>query len=532
MSPGGSLQSTSASQAASRNVAALLREALAEHQSGHTAQAERRYRQVLSEDPQNPDALHLLGMLIAPKDAQAAFGLVERAIALRPATAIFHNSLGTVSASRGDYHRAIQAFTQAIQLSPKYAAAHANLGTALAQANRLDDAEAQQRQALACDPNYAEAWSHLGDTLRRQGRFQEAIAAQQKAIALQPNLAVAHNNLGALLRETGEFDQAFAEFERAVQLQPTYAPAHYNFALALLLKGDYQRGWEEYRWRWGIPEFQQRKRNFSQPPWDGQQIHGKTVLLHAEQGFGDTLQMVRFVPLVARRGASVILECQPELKALFSRIDGVRQVIEPGATLPHFDFHASLMDLPMILGTRLDSIPSAVPYLTLDPAAVAEWRTLLPPQQQRIRAGIAWTGNIFPDPQRICPADALRAVAELDGIQLICVQKQPPTQQEQQTLRLFIPPRPLNNFHDSAALIANLDCIISIDTAVAHLAGALGKPTWTLLPFSADWRWLPNRGDSPWYPTMRLIRQRQRGDWTGAISELCAALKAHQECTP
>ncbi|HEV8379613.1 MAG TPA: tetratricopeptide repeat protein [Tepidisphaeraceae bacterium] len=503
----------------------MLRQALADHQQGRAARAERGYRQVLASDPQNVDALHLLGLLIARRDTAAGIELVRQAVALRPSTAVFHNSLGTLLASRGDLDAAVAAFGQAIFLSPKYPAAQSNLGTVLQQMGRLVEAEQAQRQAIDSDPNYAQAYSHLGDTLRKQGQLEEAIAAHRRAISLDPQQAMAHNNLGVALREAGRPEDALSAFERAAEVQPDYPAAHYNLAMVLLLTGSYQRGWEEYRWRWRLPEFRSRVRQFSQHSWEGSQASAQTVLLHAEQGFGDTLQMVRFASLVAARGATVILECQPELKGLLSNMAGVRQVIERGESLPPFDSHASLMDLPRILRTRVDSIPRQVPYLMPDPAAASQWRSLLPAAPRPMLVGIAWSGNSYPDPQRLCPVEALRPLAELSEVQLISVQKRPATDEEQRALHLKIPAQPLSSFHDTAALIANLDLVISVDTAVAHLAGAMGRPVWTLLPFSADWRWLQGRNDSPWYPTMRLFRQSLRCDWPGLVGEVCAALK-------
>jgi tetratricopeptide (TPR) repeat protein len=502
----------------------LLRQALADHQGGRSARAEAGYREILSADPANADALHLLGVLIATRQPATGIDLIRKAIAVRP-NAIFYNSLGTILAATRDTSSAVEIFERAIALSPKYAEAHANLGTALAEMGLLEQAETAQRRSIEINPAYAEGHSHLGDTLRRRGRLDESIAAQRAAIALRPELAVAHNNLGVALRESGRLQEALYEFEKAVELNKEYASAHYNLALALLARGDYQRGWQEYRWRWGLPEFTSRRRSFKQPGWDGASVKGTTILLHAEQGFGDTIQMVRFAELVVARGATVILECPRELERLLREVSGVEQVVVRGENLPDFDLHASLMELPRILEIRLETIPAKVRYIVAEPAAVATWRERLPRTDCRLRVGIVWEGNAFPDPQRTVPAEALRPLAEVEGVELVSIQKRAPAETERKLLSLTIPAGAINDFCDTAAIVANLDLVISIDTAVAHLAGAMAWPTWTLVPFCADWRWQLDGSDSPWYPTMRLFRQHRRGDWSEAVLELQNALR-------
>jgi hypothetical protein len=341
--------------------------------------------------------------------------------------------------------------------------------------------------------------------------------------------AEAYTSRGVTLQALGRFDDALRSHERALALRPDFAEAHYNEGLCRLLIGDFERGLAKHEWRWHIEKFKAGKRGFAPPFWTGSQdIAGKTILLHADQGFGDTIQFCRYVPRVAALGARVILEVRKPLHEVMGTLAGAAEVVTNGETLPDFDWHCPLFSLPFACGTTLATVPSATPYLSASAKAIEEWNERLPPRT-RPRIGLAWAGN--PDHSN----DHNRSIALgaflslLDGIEATWVS----LQRDVRTADTVVLPdrgsvlhygEELKTFADTAALIANLDLVISVDTSVAHLAGALAKPVWVLLPFIPDWRWLLDRDDSPWYPTARLFRQDGSRAWNGILARLRAAL--------
>jgi hypothetical protein len=317
-------------------------------------------------------------------------------------------------------------------------------------------------------------------------------------------------------------------YEDALYFQPDHSDAHWNRALLHLLLGEFDRGWLEYEWRW--LKFPEVRRYFAKPLWDGFDISGKTILLHAEQGFGDTIQFVRFAPLVAARGATVNLECQPELEGLFQHVPGVARTVSRGDPLPPFDIHCPLMSLPRALGIDITNVPNQVPYLQVDQNLLHKWERKLKEYEGCQKVGLVWGGaKTHPrDAERSIPLDALAALNRLHGVRLFSLQKDIARQASAATGWIDFTAE-LHDFAETAALTANLDLVIGVDTAVVHLAGALGKPAWTLLPHSPDWRWLLGRDDSPWYPTMRLFRQAVPGDWSGVIGRVVELLQAKPE---
>jgi hypothetical protein len=305
-------------------------------------------------------------------------------------------------------------------------------------------------------------------------------------------------------------------------VNPDFADAHWNLSFALLLAGNYEEGWQEYEWIWRLKK---PMHTLPQPVWDGADIKGKRILLYAEQGFGDVIQFVRYAPMVAEKGAEVIVGCQKELKSLLKSLPGVSAVVAFGEALPHYDFQCPLPSLPRIFHTTLENMPSSVPYLHADFGSIAKWRDRLQNDTYSLNIGLTWAGSPghLNDRNRSCPIDLFVPITRIDGVRLFSLQKDIPKQWTGSSLSemdIIDYTGDMEDFSDTAGIIMNLDLVITVDTVVAHLAGALGKPVWTLLPYSPDWRWMLNREDSPWYPTMRLFRQPSPGDWISVISKV------------
>jgi hypothetical protein len=375
--------------------------------------------------------------------------------------------------------------------------------------------------------DYPEALNNLGGALMETGRPDEAIGQYQRAIELRSELPELHNNLGKAFRAAGRVSDAIAAHERALFLKPDNADAHWNRGLMLLLSGQFEPGWDEYEWRWLVPEFKSPRRNFRQPLWTGQPLRGRRILLHAEQGFGDTIQFARYAPLVAQAGGRVILECPPELLRLLRTLGGVEQLVAAGQPLPEFDLHCPLLSLPRAFRTTAQTVPNVIPYLQADPAIAANWKSRLQLPTDRLRVGLVWAGSSANpnDRNRSLSLEALAPLADCQNVAFYNLQSGPASADAGRGRFTFMnPPPQFVDFADSAGLIANLDLIITVDTAMAHLAGAIAAPVWTLVPFAPDWRWLLDRQDSPWYPTMRLFRQPEIGNWKAVVRQLAADL--------
>ena len=491
------------------------------------------YREALRRDPANAQAHGNLGSALANLGRfQEAVACLQRALRLKPDDAEFVNNLGTAREGIGRRSEALLCYRRAVELQADYAEAYANLGRLLLEERRPEEARACLEQAIQLKPQMPQPHNNLGAVLEAQGRCEEAVACYRQALRLDPGHAPAHNNLGNVLRSQGRPREAAACYEKALESQPDYAEAHWNRALALLVTGDFEAGWQEYGWRLRLKGLAPRQ--FPQPLWDGAALGGRTILLHAEQGLGDTLQFIRYAPLVKQSGGRVLLECQAPLAPLLETVRGVDQVIPAGSPLPDFDVQAPLLELPQIFGTALATIPAEVPYLAGDPKRVARWRRkIVRPGKRAI--GLVWAGNPAHtnDRNRSLPLSCFAPLARLPGVRLFSLQKGP------QAAELLAPPaglrlrdlgQELADFAETAAAILNLDLVITADTAVAHLAGALARPVWTLLPFAPDWRWLLDRADSPWYPTMRLFRQPRPRDWAAAIEKVREALADAHHC--
>lgn len=540
--------------------------AIAHHQAGRLPEAEELYRQIVATVPDCAEAWHYLGVIahhtgrnelavetigraiaLRPDYGEAhsnlgvaykalnrldeAQGCCQRSLALEPNAAETINNLGTVFQAQGRLGDAVGCYQRAIELKPNYGEAHNNLGLALVELGKVNEAVGCYQRALAALPNYADAYNNLGHALHRLGRAREAVDYFQRALELNPFFAQAYNNLGVSLQEQAYIDEAEAVFRRAIELDPQLAAAHVNLSFLLLLKGDFDRGWPEFEWRWLYRGFRGRAPN--QPQWNGSPVAGRSVLLHTEQGFGDAFQFVRYASVVKQMGATVILHGPTRLKPLFTLCSGVDQVIGDEEPAPSFDEHASVLSLPGIFRTNLQTIPTNVPYLFADVALVERWKNELA-AVEGFRIGINWQGGIDVGDFRLrdIPLDRLASLADVPGVKLISLQRGE-ARDELLAGGGQLPILDLGDniddssgaFMDTAAAMKNLDLVITSDTAVAHLAGALGVPVWLGLPYMPNWRWLLERNDSPWYPTMRLFRQPQAGDWNSVITAMKQALR-------
>jgi tetratricopeptide (TPR) repeat protein len=452
----------------------------------------------------------------------------EAALRLAPGDADNLANYGMALDEQGAHDRAVEAYGRALAAQPDHAVAHYNLGNALRELRRYDDAAASYGRALVIRPDWVEAHANLGFAHARTGRNDAAIASYGRALALRPDHADAHNGIGLAFQARGEFDRALAHFDRAVAIAPDLPYAHANRAQLWLLHGDFARGWPEYEWRLRVPGHAMPPT--AAPRWDGSPLDGRTIVLRAEQGLGDTLQLVRFAPALAARGARVVLETQPAIERLAATCPGLAAVVPRGAPLPPHDFETPIASVPLRLGVTADSIPAEVPYLSADPALAAAARARIR-RDDTFCVGIAWQGNpAFPqDCYRSIPLRAFAPLVQIPGVRLFSLQKGIGSEQ------LAGAPFPVEDlgaaldpgggaFTDTAAAMLALDLMIVSDSAVAHIAGALGRPVWVMLPVAPDWRWLLGRDDTPWYPTMRLYRQGRLGEWDEVLERIARDL--------
>ena len=508
-----------------RDLPAIFRQAVADHRAGKLPEAEAGYRRILAAQPDHADSLHYLGLIAAQIGRHdLAVELIGRAVAVRPGMPDYLNNLGLSLLALGRAAEAADAHRQAVERAPGMAEAHNNLGNALRALSRPAEAETSYRQALALAPAMAPAHNNLGAALADLDRLEEAEQSYRAALERWPDYPEAYNNLANTLRALGRWREAIAGYRQAIARAPDYAEAHYNLGWSLLLAGDYTEGWAEFEWRWRIVGGQQA-RDATMPPWAGEPLDGRTLLLHAEQGAGDTFMFCRYVTLAAQRGR-VVLEAPAPLLGLLSRLPGLAGIVPAGAALPPFDLHCPLLSLPRAFGTTLSTVPAEVPYLTADPDRVAAWRGRL----RRIdgpRIGLVWAGNPAQrdDRRRSIPLAELAPLATVPGVSFVSLQKgrreAPPD-----GMRFFDWTDELRDYDDTAALIEALDLVIGVDTGVVHLAGALGRPVWVMNRFEPYFAWLTERADSPWYPSLRQFRQPAPGNWSSVIESVRAALAA------
>jgi len=447
----------------------------------------------------------------------------DRAIRLKPDYSEAYRNRGNALKQLGRLAEAVASYDHAIALRPSVAS-YTNRGNVLRELKRTEEALQSYERAIALDPRYAEIHNNCGSALQELGRFEEALASYQRAIDLKPAYAEGHSNLGVALTKLGRVDEAIAAFDKAIALKGDYPEAIWNRGLAHLLAGRFASGWRDYEAR-KKARAPVGNRSYPKPLWLGDApLSGKTILVHWEQGFGDTIQFSRYAALLADADARVLFAPQRPLKRLMETLDPRVQIVDVDEPLPEFDFHCPLMSLPLAFGTEPRTIPCTQPYLHVDGEKASAWRDVLG-ERTRPFIGVAWSGRDKPDRTR--SIDFRRFTALLDDrYQFVSLQKDV-NEEDRPFLaaaKMIHLGDDLGDFADTAAICSLMDLVISVDTALAHLAGALGIPVWLLLPNVPDWRWMLDRSDSPWYPTMTLMRQRQRGDWDETLRQVRSAL--------
>ena len=541
------------------DIAQSVSEGIGLHQQGRLDEAEKIYARILKSAPDQFETLQLMTQLkMARGKAAEALGLATAAVAARPGSADARVLLGHVLrmlkreddalasfekalaiepnhidalGSRGDAllsrrraGEALQCFDKILTLSPGHREARANRGAALAMLERFAEALAEFDAVLMQAPQHPMALYNRANALASLGRYAESLAGYDRVVTLVPQHVLAWNNRGNALLTLKRHGDAALSFSKAVTLKPDYADAHFNQSLALLATGDYARGFAGYEWRWkrtGMPA----RRNYGRPLWLGEfPLERKTILVHSEQGLGDSIQFARYIPMLARAGATVVLEVQQELNSLLSRLAGVSRIVVRGEALPAFDVQCPLGSLPLALKTQLATVPAEIPYLAADENRIAKWRPRLE-ALKKPRVAIAWAGNVghANDRNRSIALSMLKPLWENDASQFVSLQRElrgSDANELKNMPGILHVGDELADLDDTAAVIALCDLVISVDTSVAHLAAAMGQPTWILLPFSPDWRWTLDGAHSPWYPAARLFRQPQLGDWASVIARV------------
>lgn len=472
---------------------ATLKAAFTLHQQGRLDHAQGIYQEMLQEQPTHFDALRLLA---------------------------------TIYGQQKNPTQALALFDRALAINPHHASTLNNRGNALFELKLFDQALTSYDKALQVKPDYIDALNHKTNTLRILGRYDDALACCAQVLQMSPQHAGGFINRGAVMQELRRFDDALRDWQQALKIEPGNAQAHFSSSLCLLLLGHFEQGWAQYEWRFQDETANIQTPPFHQPRWTGQEnLQGKTILLHNEQGLGDTIQFCRYAAQVAQRGAKVILGVPSALKNVVASIAGASSIVTEQDILPPFDYHCPLLSLPLAFKTQLDDI-SGQAYLYSDPNKVAQWKKELVGNKKKI--GLVFSGNLDHknDHNRSIALQKFKALVH-DWAHYYCLQKElkPADQATLDTLKnlTFLGDK-LNDFSDTAAIIEQLDLVITVDTSVAHLAGALGKPVWILLPFVPDWRWMLERTDSPWYNSARLFRQAQKGDWSGVLTQVNDAL--------
>ncbi|MGA2229659.1 MAG: tetratricopeptide repeat protein [Tepidisphaeraceae bacterium] len=433
---------------------------------------------------------------------------------------------------RGDLPKAAAIYNQLLRLAPNNSVLLHNLGEIACRTRKYAPAMELLQRAVALEPNNPNYLNTYSVALLSLGHTDQAYEICRRAISLNPNVSNVHSNLGICYADRGDLPASVASFERSIRLDPNNACAHDGLGLSLLMSGDLQRGWQEQEWRWNKYDFAPRRYTDARH-WKGEDIAGKTLFLYVEQGFGDVVQFCRYVPLLAERGAKVLLETPPELVGLLKTLDGVAEFVPGAQKPPPFDFACPLMSVPLWFGTTLATIPAKVPYLSPDPRQREAWRPLFA-SDGGLKVGIAWAGRPTHanDKNRSTALANFAPLGDVPGVSLYSLQVGPQTAELANAplgMRIVDLSSRLTSFDATAAVIAELDLVIAVDTVVIHLAGAFAKPVWSLLAFCPDWRWMMNRTDTPWYPTMRLFRLPRKGDWAAAFAQVKAALAKEVE---
>lgn len=507
------------------------------HRAGQADRAEALYRAAVALNASHAEAHYNLGVLHHGQgklpEATAAY---RDAIFARIDYVDAYSNLATVMRDQGKLPEAEIFYRQALAYDPGHTLANSNFGVLLNDLKRSDEAKTAFQRAVVADPAYEWAYVNMASALLNIGEFGSSIANCRRATLLQPTLAMAHHNLGAALKAENRIDEAISAFREAIRVRPDFGEAHFALGQVLLMQGQYEEGWREYDWRWTLADYGWLRNihgAFEQPRWRGEDISAKTILLYAEQGLGDAIQYVRYVPALVRRAGHVVLAVHPPLLPLFAGLDGVEVVALDQVPLPPFDTHCPLMGLGEMFGTRADTIPAEAPYLSPDPAKVEQWRKRI--GAGGFKVGIVWAGNPtqMGDRWRSPRLAAIAPLFSLPGVQFVALQKGPGRDDLKQ---LPLPGNVLDlgdeikDFADTAGIMAGLDLMITSCTAPLHLAAALGVPTWAVIPYAPHFLWQLDRDDSPWYPTLRLYRQDRAGsDWSAPVGRMAEDLKTLAE---
>ena len=535
-------------------------QAVALHRQGRVREAEQVYASILAENPGQFDALHLLGLARHQQGhAVEALRLIGAALRAQPGSADALSNYGLVLDALKQHEEALASFDRALALDSRHVNALNNRALTLANLGRAEEALGSWDEALAAHPDHLQALHNRGNALHSRkrhepaladydrflavggddidvlnnrggslaalGRLAQAVESYDRAIAIDPRRPEILINKAHVLADCHEFDRALSIFAQAAALEGKCAEASWSASLVRLRLGDFVRGWQEYEWRWRQASWAPKRRQFAAPLWLGHEpLAGRTILLHAEQGYGDTLQFVRYAREVAALGATVLLEVQPPLKPLLADLTGVAQIFARGEPLPWFEWHCPLMSLPLAFGTSLETIPCGIPYLKAPESRLRHWRGCLGPPRS-LRVGIAWGGSPAHknDHNRSIGLARLGALLSTPAVEFVSIQRElsgPESAALSGNRNVLHVGAELRDFADTAAVISLMDLVVSVDTSVAHLAGALGRPVWVLLPFTPDFRWLLEREDSPWYPTARLFRQPRHGDWESVLERV------------
>jgi tetratricopeptide (TPR) repeat protein len=516
-------ESAAAEPVSAAEPAPSIAEAFARFQEGRLADAETICNVILTAQPEDFDSLHLLGLLRHRQGRNAeALRLVAAVLRRAPRSAEVLSNYGLILTALKRHEEALACFEDALASDAGHLLALKNRAASLKSLGRHDEALAAFAAVHAARPDDIDVLNECGGLLVRLGQIEAALACYDRALTLAPQVAELQVNKGSALAAAGRFMDALACFNAAIAIDPQCAEAHYRASLIRLRSGDFKNGWCDYEWRWRT-QCTPQVRRVNAPLWRGAPIAGKTILVLAEQGYGDTIQFIRYVPMIAARGARVILDVPPPLYEIALGMDGVAAVLSTDAPAPRVDYQCPFMTLPLAFATELTTIPAHVPYIQPSPELVAEWRDRLP-QTGRPRIGLCWAGSSahLNDHNRSIALSRFAEILSLPDLHFVSMQRDADAEAQAILQRHGVVElgQDFESFSDTAAVLAELDVLISVDTAVAHLAGALGKAVALLLPYPAEWRWFAGRADSPWYPTMRLFRQTAAGDWDTPLARL------------
>jgi tetratricopeptide (TPR) repeat protein len=542
------------------NAENTLQSAIEYHQAGNLQQAEIAYKNIINKEPDNAYALHLLGIVLyQQKRPDLAIQYIKKSLDLDPENAEAYYNLGMVFKDNGQKNEAIDCYHKALRINPFHAATYNNLGIVLKDQGRHDEAVSCFEKAIEYQKDLVAAYYNLGTIQREKGNSEEAANVFQKALEADPLNSILHSNLGLVfmdrgmpnkaishyrtavehdpdnaffninlgiaLQETGQIDEAVMHLEKSFSIEPNDTALDQIFEVShiILRNGDMKKGWGLY---WKYNDAYWLEQIPGKPIWNGSDIRGLTIVLQSDAGFGDAVQYVRYARLVAEKGANVIINCQKEILSLMKRVDGINKSVT-NIPLSQFDLFIPLRRLPLVFGTMPESIPRDIPYIHAEPALIQKWKDKTGADKAKLKIGLVWAaGHGATD--RSCPPILFSPFSYIDNITFYSLQVGKDSSVDHTMPDGFNPvdyTEELHDFSDTAAFIENLDLVISVDTAVAHVAGALGRLVWVLIPYHSDSRWLSDREDSPWYPTMRLFRQTDPGNWEGVIHRATEALK-------